>query len=237
MITAMITAMIPLGDGAWLRRATPADLDAVLAIKRALPMPHAGHERGETSSGGFLLGSDELTYANLLAVARLWMLEIDEAPVGFSVTLDDPVLRASPVWARKAQIEWQHDFDPVAALERRIGYFDQLAVLPRLRSRYWGAALALRALAELIDDEAHELVLTTTVLEPIVNRAALPYLARVGARTVGRLAERYEGVGAIVSAIHAIEAVRYREHVAHLHAGGLPATRRVIDASLLDSVP
>lgn len=225
--------MIALGDDAWLRRATLEDLDAVLAIKRALPMPHAGHERSETSSGGFLLGSDAQTYAELLAVARMWLLEIAGVAVGFSVTLDDPVLRASPVWARRPLIQWHADFDPDAALARRIGYFDQLAVLPRLRSRYWGAALALRALAELIEDEAHDLVLTTTVLEPIVNRAALPYLARVGARTVGRLAERYEGVGPIVSAIHAIEAGRYREHVAHLHAGGLPATRRVIDASLL----
>jgi ribosomal protein S18 acetylase RimI-like enzyme len=229
--------MIALGDDAWLRRATPADLGAVLAIKRALPMPSTSPERSDTASGGFLLGSDEQTYAELLAVARMWLLEIDGAPVGFSVTLDDPVLRASPVWARQAQIEWQHDFDPVGALGRRIGYFDQLAVLPRLRSRYWGAALALRALAELIEDEEHELVLTTTVLEPILNRAALPYLARVGACMVGRLAERYEGVGAIVSAIHAIEAVRYREHVGRLHAGGLPATRRVIDASLPGSIP
>jgi ribosomal protein S18 acetylase RimI-like enzyme len=231
--------MIVLGDDARLRRATPADLDAVLAIKRALPMPmpRSSPEGRETASGGFLLGSDESTYAELLAVARMWLLEVDGAPVGFSVTLDDPVLRASPVWARQPQIEWQLEFDPIAALGRRIGYFDQLAVLPRLRSRYWGAALALRALAELIEDEAHELVLTTTVLEPILNRAALPYLARVGARRVGRLAERYEGVGHIVSAIHAIEADRYREHVANLHAGGLPATRRVIDASLGDGIP
>jgi ribosomal protein S18 acetylase RimI-like enzyme len=223
--------MIALDDDASLRRATPADLAAVLAIKRALPMPRP--DLGATNSGGFLLGSDERTYAQLLAVARLWLLEVDGAPVGFSVTLDDPVLRASTVWARRAQIDWQAEFDPAAALGRRIGYFDQLAVLPRLRSRYWGAALALRALAELIDDEHHQLVLTTTVLEPIVNRAALPYLARVGARMVGRLAERYDGVGEIVSAIHAIEAVDYREHIGRLQAGGLPATRRVIDASLL----
>jgi ribosomal protein S18 acetylase RimI-like enzyme len=221
--------MIALGDQAVLRRAMPEDLHAVLAIKRALPMPNA---QGETTSGGFLLGSDERTYAELLAVARLWLLEVDGAPVGFTVTLDDPVLRASPVWARQSQIEWQPDFDPDAALGRRIAYFDQLAVLPRLRSRYWGAALALRALAELIEDEAHELVLTTTVLEPIVNRAALPYLSRVGARMVGRLAERYEGVGPIVSAIHAIEASEYREHIGGLRVGGLPATRRVIAASL-----
>ncbi len=222
--------MISLDDGASLRRATPADLAAVLAIKRALPMPGADHDA--TNSGGFLLGSDERTYAELLAVARLWLLEVDGEPVGFSMTLDDPVLRASSVWARQGQIEWQHDFDPAAALSRRIGYFDQLAVLPRLRSRYWGAALALRALAELIDDEDHELVLTTTVIEPIVNRAALPYLARVGARMVGRITERYAGVGDVVSAIHAIEAAPYRAHIGRLQVDGLPATRRVIDASL-----
>ena len=222
--------MIALDDHASLRRGTLSDLDAVLAIKRALPMPQAEH--GATNSGGFLLGSDERTYAELLAVARVWLLEVDGAAVGFSVTLPDAVLRASPVWARKDQIAWTPDFDPIPSLALRIGYFDQLAVLPRLRSRYWGAALALRALAELIEDEEHELVLTTTVLAPIVNRAALPYLARVGARTVGQLAETYAGVGAIVSAIHVIEANRYREHVGRLHAGGLPATKRVIDASL-----
>jgi hypothetical protein len=72
--------VIALGDGAWLRRATPEDLDAVLAIKRALPMPHSGAERSETASGGFLLGSDAPTYAALLAVARLWLLELDDTP-------------------------------------------------------------------------------------------------------------------------------------------------------------
>jgi hypothetical protein len=226
--------MIALDDHARLRRGVLADLGAVLAIKRALPMPSASE--GATNSGGFLLGSDERTYAELLMVARVWLLEVDDAAVGFSVTLPDPVLRASPVWARKDQIEWTDDFDPTPALALRIGYFDQLAVLPRLRSRYWGAALALRALAELIDDEDHELVLTTTVLAPIVNRAALPYLARVGARMVGKLDERYE-VGPIVSAIHVIEADRYREHVERLHVGGRAATKRVIDASLPDGSP
>jgi ribosomal protein S18 acetylase RimI-like enzyme len=223
---------IELEGGARLRRAGPGDLAALVAIKRALPMPSAGAaEGGQTRSGGFLLGSEEATYRQLLAVARLWLLELDDAPVGFTVTLDDPTLRASPVWARRQTIAWD-DFDPEAALERRVAYFDQLAVLPRVRSRYWGAALALRALAELIEDEGHELVLTTTVIEPIVNRAALPYLRRVGARRVGRLDEDYPGVGRVVSAIHVIEAPRYREHIGSLHAGGAPATRRVIDAGL-----
>ena len=214
---------------ATLRRAGADDLDAILAIKAALPMPEAD----ETQTGGFLLGGDRETYAQLLAIARVWLLELDGAAIGFSVTLEDPILRASPLWSRRDAIEWREGFDPRPHLARRVAYFDQLAVLPRPRERYWGAALALRALGELVDELDHELVLTTTVVEPIVNRAALPYLARVGAREVGRLPERYPGVGAIVSALHLIEASAYREAMAAWTALGerRASTREILDAS------
>lgn len=222
--------IVALDDHACLRRATADDLDAIIGIKRSLPMPSA--ER--TATGGFLLGSDVEIYGELLAVARVWLLEVDGQAAGFSLTLDDPVLRTSPIWARREAIAWQPDFDVDAALGRSIGYFDQLAVLPTLRRRYWGAALALQALAELIDDAGHELVLTTTVVEPIVNLAALPYLARVGARRCGSIEEHYPEVGRVVSAIHVIEAERYRQHLVRL-AGGRPATRRIV--ALIDDRP
>src|SRR5690606_15432083 len=105
---------------------------------------------------------------------------------------------------------------------------DQLAVLPTTRRRYWGAALALRALAEQFDEGGHDLALTTTVLEPIVNRAALPYLARVGARELGRVEEHYPGTGRVVSAIYGIEAARFREQMAGLVEAGRPATLRIM---------
>jgi ribosomal protein S18 acetylase RimI-like enzyme len=221
--------MIVLDDAARLRRATPDDLDALLRIKRGLPMP-----RGEqsTSAGGFLLGSDAEVYRELLTLARIWLLEVDGDAVGFSLTLDDPLLRASPIWARRSAITWDPSFDVEAALGLRLAYFDQLAVLPAVRRRYWGAALALRALAEQFDDAGHELVLTTTVVEPIINRAALPYLARVGARELGRLAEHYPGVGRVVSAIYVITVETYREQLAALADAGRPATLRILDASV-----
>ncbi|MFO7561620.1 MAG: hypothetical protein R6X02_03165 [Enhygromyxa sp.] len=222
--------IVRLDDDASLRRATTADLDAIVAIKRSLPMPTG--ER--TTSGGFLLGSEVEVYGELLAVARVWLLEVGGVAAGFSVTLDDPILRASPIWARREAIEWEPDFDVEAALDLRVAYFDQLAVLPAIRRRYWGAALALQALAEQFDDAGHELVLTTTVLEPIVNRAALPHLARVGARRCGTIEEHYPEAGRVVSAIHAIEARRYRERLAAL-AGGRPATRRIV--ALIDDRP
>jgi hypothetical protein len=197
--------VIILDERARIRRAGPDDLGSVLGIKRALPMPDG---RARTHAGGFLLGADEAGYARLLAVGQAWLLELDEAPIGFSLTLADPVLRASPLWSRREAIDWVADFDPEPWLAGPIGYFDQLALLPGYRERYWGAALALRALAELIVEQGHALVLTTTVVEPIVNAAALPLLARVGAREVGRLAEHYPEVGSIVSAVHAMEAER-----------------------------
>jgi hypothetical protein len=215
--------IVRLDDDARLRRATAADLDALVAIKRSLPMPSG--ER--TTAGGFLLGSEVEAYRELLELARVWLLEVGGQPAGFSLTLDDPVLRASPVWARRDAIEWDPDFDLETAITLRVGYFDQLAVLPTLRNRYWGAGLALHALSEQFELAGHDLVLTTTVLEPIVNRAALPYLARVGAQRCGRIEEHYPEAGRVVSAIYAIEAERFRQHLALLATGG-PATRRIV---------
>ena len=224
--------MIRLEPGARLRRTTPDDLDAIVAIKRSLPMPRAE----QTSTGGFLLGSEAEAYRTLLAVARGWLLEVDGLAAGFALTLDDAILRQSPVWQRRATIAWDPAFDVAAATSRRLGYFDQLAVLPTVRRRYWGAALALRALAELFDEAGHELVLTTTVVEPVCNRAALPHLARVGARQRGRVEERYPDAGRVVSAVHVIERDDYRRHFAAL-AAGPPATRRIValvDRALVD---
>lgn len=215
--------IVRLDDDARLRRATAADLEAIVAIKRSLPMPSGE----QTTDGGFLLGSEVEVYRELLAVARVWLLEAHGQPAGFSLTLDDAVLRASPLWARRDAIEWEPGFAVDAALELRVAYFDQLAVLATARHRYWGAGLALHALAEQFDEAGHELVLTTTVIEPIVNRAALPYLARVGARRCGRIEEHYAEAGRVVSAIYVIEAARYREHLVTLGERG-PATRRIV---------
>ncbi|MFV8754480.1 hypothetical protein ACNOYE_28360 [Nannocystaceae bacterium ST9] len=217
---------IDLDERTRLRRAGPSDLDALLAIKRALPMP-SGVDR--TRAGGFLIGADERGYALLLAVGQAWLLEVEGEPIGFALTLADPVLRASPIWARRSAIEWFADFDPEPWLNQRIGYFDQLALLPGYRERYWGSALALRALAELVVEQDHALVLTTTVVEPIVNAAALPLLARVGAREVGRLAEHYPDIGSIVSALHAIEADRCTQLLAEIARRPPPSTAELLE--------
>ncbi|PRP97379.1 hypothetical protein [Enhygromyxa salina] len=232
--------MIELGDGARLRRARHEDLGALLSIRRALPMPSLA-ETDETRRGGFLLGCDAAQYAQLLAIARVWLLERGGEAGGFCVTLDDPVLRASPIWARRDEIAWDAGVDPVAIAARRVAYLDQLAVLPHMRSHYWGAALGLRAVADQIVERGHELVLTTTVIAPIHNRAAQPYLDQFGARRIGQVDERYPEVGRIVSAVHLLDAAHYQQRLAEIRDDQRPAIARIqqmrkliriIDASL-----
>jgi hypothetical protein len=216
---------LTLERGAYLRRASPSDLDAILRIQSGLPMASPGQH--ETDS--FLLGSDEGTYARMLALERMWLLVADDLPIGFTLTLADDLFRGSALWARRATIEWRPEFDADAELEGRVGYFDQLAVLPGLRSREWSACLALRALAELIDDEACERVLTTTVIEPISNHAALPYLEHPGARQIAALDEHYPKVGTIRSAMHLIEARGFWAYAESLAGARRPSIRQVVD--------
>ncbi|NVB39502.1 hypothetical protein G6O69_16795 [Pseudenhygromyxa sp. WMMC2535] len=216
--------MIELEPGARLRRGGRGDLDALLAIRAGLPMPRGARTR----SGGFLLGSDPAVYGQLLAGGRVWLLEVAGEVVGFSVTLDDAALRRSALWDRREQVDWSQGLDPEALLGSRIAYFDQLAVLPDRRNRYWGVFLAVRALDELFAD--HDLVLTTTVVEPIVNDAALPLLVRAHARRLGVIEERYPEVGRVCSAIHLIDAAGYQAGLEALRARVSPRGRGSLDA-------
>lgn len=179
---------------ATIRLGRPDDLDGVLDVRARLRMdPSRGAE------GGFLLGSPPEVYRQLLANGRVRVLDVGGV-VGFSVTLDDPRVRASEIWEKRHEIETALD---VAAFEPlRVGYFDQLAVLPSHRRSLEAGALAYRSLADLLAD--HDAVFVTTVREPVWNRAAWPFLARVGAAWIGRIDEVYPEVGALVSDVHVI---------------------------------
>lgn len=208
-----------------MRRGAPTDLAAVLDIKRQLPMPGPG----EPPTDSFLLGSDDDTYACMLASGRMWLLVAEQQPIGFTLTLDEPLLRATQLWERRSSFEWRSDFDANVGLAGRIGYFDQLAVLPGIRCREWSACLALRALAELVDTEQHDLVLVTTVVEPVSNHAALPYLAHLGARQVALLDEHYPSIGPIRSAMHLIEARGFWSYAEGLAGVARPSAQQVVD--------
>lgn len=179
-----------------IRRATPADAEALLAVKDALRLPEGARQ---APRGGFLLGASLQQYQALTAAADVWVLH-DPAgvPAGFAVLLPEPVLRASDLWRRKEAIRWEAPAG-WAPPEERVCYFDQLAILPQARMR--APELALTALRGAVA-AGHQHLFATIVAQPVYNTASLPLLRALGARRVGTVQEEYEGIGPVLSELY-----------------------------------
>lgn len=185
-----------MSETARIRRASQADAEAILAVKRALALPPGARE---APGGGFLLGASLEGYRALIDAADVWVLTgTDGAVAGFAVLLPEPVLRASELWARREAIRWDAPAGWTPP-EHRVCYFDQLAVLPDARVR--APHLALTALREAVRN-GHEHLFATVVTHPVQNTASLALLRALGAWRVGRVDEEYEGVGRIVSDLY-----------------------------------
>jgi hypothetical protein len=179
-----------------LRRARPDDVPGLLAVKAALPL-------AEGARGGFLLGATAEGYAALIAGAHVLVLDDGGAVKGLAAALPDPVLRASELWERRERIRFD-GLDPAALETARLGYFDQLAVLPEPGLARFAPVLGFAALTALLDDGCDH-VFATTLLEPARNETALRLLEAVGARPAGEVAEDYPGVGRTVSVVHHLD--------------------------------
>lgn len=179
-----------------LRRAQWGDVAGLMRVKAALPLEGGGR-------GGFLLGSSEAGYRALIGGAHVLVLERGNEVQGFATSLPDAALQASDFWSRRAAIRFT-GLDPASLASRRLGYFDQLAVLPDPRLARWAPVLGFAALTWLIQDGC-EHVFATTVTRPVVNPAALTLLRAVGATRVGEIEEVYDGVGRVISTVHHLE--------------------------------
>lgn len=178
-----------------LRPGTAADVPAMLAIRAALAL---GGDR-VPRRGGFLLGCSAERYALLAGSGCVLVVEGGTGLAGFAVTLPDPVLRASELWARRDLIRWRPGFGAPPP-DERLAYFDQLALAPSA-SRLLGPTLALAA-ARALAEAGHRHLYATTLRRPLRNPAALALLAAGGACRVGAVTERYEQVGEVVSDLH-----------------------------------
>ncbi|HEV2865621.1 MAG TPA: hypothetical protein VGX37_03840 [Allosphingosinicella sp.] len=180
-----------------LRRACAADVPAMLDIREALRL----RPGAPVPSGGFLLGCSEARYRLLVERADVLVLEIRGQLSGFAVTLPDPVLRASELWARRDRIVWGagHSEPPP---NERIAYFDQLALAPTA-ARLHAPMLALAAL-RTIAEQRHGRVYATTLRAPMPNSAAVPLIAAAGGRVVGQVTEEYEEVGEVTSDLYEV---------------------------------
>jgi hypothetical protein len=196
-----------------VRSATAADVESIFAVKRDLMIAPGAQAMAR---GGFLLGSSREQYAFFIAHASVLVLEADGRVQGFSVTLPDEVLRKSDLWARREQIDWQDTLgtSPDDAslfadlLTGRIGYFEQLALLPFAPLRIYAPAFALCAAIDLARS-GHRHIFTTVVAGPVANPAPLPLLRIIGARRLGTLFEEYPEVGGIQSDIYHLDTARW----------------------------
>lgn len=191
-----------------IRRATIKDIDAMLLIKERLAMPA---DAGTTAAGGFLLGATREGYQMLVAHANVLLLEDRESGEigGLAVTIPDPLLRASDLWARREMIVREDDGRDEDFWEKiessPIGYFDQLAVLPDRRYRLFAPALAMAAFTDLVES-GHRHIFATIVREPVHNLAAIPFLEGAGGRIIGSIDEHYPSIGRILSTLYHIDA-------------------------------
>ena len=179
-----------------IRVATVKDVTDFLKIKNQLPLTLSD---GGTTTGGFLLGTDEATYQQY--VERDYCLVAEKAGevVGFGIILRDSSLRKSDVWIRREQASWEIDIGSFES--RKVCYFEQLAFLNG-HSRD-----VLRLAYNLVRwafDEGHTYLFTTTVHKPVVNLAAVPYILRASGKKVGNIDETYPGIGEINSDIYGV---------------------------------
>ena len=178
-----------------VRLAEPSDVDGMIAL-RADRTWRA--DAPSTAPGGFLLGSSRSEYREHVAHDRVMVSPAANGRLdAFSVVLDDGAFRASRLW------NLRHRADVPADLMARFGdarlaYFDQLVARP---GRPWASVrLAFNHLVVAI--RRHDAMLATTVVEPVVNAAALPFLRAFGFEVVGHVDETYPGTGRLRSALH-----------------------------------
>jgi len=155
---------------------------------------------GNNSTGGFLLGTDLATYEFYITNGYCLVAEINHKVIGFGIILGDKLLRKSDLWQRKDEVNW--DVDISCYQDKTIGYIEQLAFLKENRR------LALKLaynLAKWVFDKGTDALFTTTVNQPVVNLAALPFIHALSGIKIGEVDEFYPSFGPIKSDIHLIE--------------------------------
>lgn len=214
-------------DRVHVRKASTEDISTLLDIKASLAVSVASSP--DAFNGGFLLGSSEELYLGLAHAGQIILVESDDAQVlGFGIAIESEILRASELWARRELIKWESGFDADTAMSSRVGYLDQLAIRPSAQRQWLGALLGCSIMEHFVATH-HDLVLTTTLLEPMENTASLPLITRASGRRIGTLDEHYEGIGDVVSALHIIPPRGYVAMRDKTLAQGHPIERKVLN--------
>lgn len=190
-----------------IRPATLQDIPAMIQIKKSLAFVGSAQRSTE---GGFLLGADEQGYIARIDCGCSWVLDVDGVK-GFSIVLPDRALRMSELWQRRSEITWSTKVDDLES--KRLGYFDQLAVAKGPWRRH-APVLAIITILDFLSSNP-DFLLSTTVLKPVQNLAAVPYLQYLGAQAVGVIDEVDPNVGALLSEVWLAEQSTLRHFIQH----------------------
>ena len=180
-----------------IRIAELRDAAAFVAIKDQLPITRTD---GSTTTGGFLLGTDKETYKYYIENAFCLTAECNHKIVGFGIIFTDEMLRNSDVWLRRKQANWSIDLTDWE--DKKLCYFEQLAFLPGNRKL---VLLLAYNLVKWVFDLGYETLFTTTVKQPVLNLAAIPFINAVEGILAGNIMEVYPEIGLINSDIYLIE--------------------------------
>lgn len=184
-----------------IRKARTEDVKGFMDVKNQLPFKYTDEN---TTTGGFLLGTNEETYLNYIQNDYCLVAEKDEQIIGFGIVLKDESVRKSDVWERRKEANWTIDIDDYE--EEKICYFEQLAFLKGYSRQVLRLAYHLVSYAF---KQGHQHLFTTTVKFPITNLAAVPYILKASGNKVGNIDEIYPIIGRIQSDIYLINAKEY----------------------------
>lgn len=189
-----------------LRSARPDDADAFIAIKEQLPLTLSN---GDTTTGGFLLGTTAETYREYIGNSYCLAAEENEKVIGFGIIFPDEVLRASDVWMRRDTATWHIDLDQYE--KQSLCYFEQFAFLQGHKR----AAVALAYhIANMAFGMGHTAMFTTTVNKPVLNLAAIPFINAANGCKAGNIDETYPIIGHINSDIYVLDAAMFYQQAA-----------------------
>ena len=180
-----------------LRIAVEADAESFIEIKNQLSFTEI---KGESTTGGFLLGTDITTYKKYIANDYCLVVEKDSKIIGFGIVLRNEELKQSDIWAKRDLANWSIDIETFT--NKQVCYFEQLA-FQKGHSRE-----VLKLCYNIIcwAFESHTYLFTSTVKKPIFNLAAIPYILKSGGTLVGNINEVYPEIGLINSDIYKIDA-------------------------------
>lgn len=163
---------------------------------------------GSTSTGGFLLGTNEDTYRQYIDTCYCAVAEHNDNVAGFAIIFPDDVVRRSDVWTRRHSATWHiplHEYE-----DHSLCYFEQFAFLPGHRRTAVALAYNITRHAFAM---GHHTMFATTVNKPVRNLAAVPFIKAVNGIHAGNIDETYPVIGHINSDIYMLQAQTFSHGV------------------------